>query len=321
MMIISERKYEEVMKTRVEPYLKKIREDYFFNGEDGAELHSAAFVVKNPKAVIVISHGFSESAEKYSELAYYFTTLGYSVYIPEHRGHGRSHRENDKFSVVHTESFNSYVNDFNAFMKAIIEPLGLDCYLFAHSMGGAIGALYMEEYPEKIKKAVLSSPMIAPKRGFLSLNSAKNISGFMKFKGKGNKALIVGSSLKKTEPAIKRSASSVKRSDYYGIKRKRSLYLRTNAPSFSWSYEALGVTAKILNPRKLKEISSEVLLLQAGRDKWVLNEPQTEFIKGIKNGKLIRFSNSRHEIYRESNPTLKKYMSVIMRFYDKGEDE
>lgn len=32
--------------------------------------------------------------------------------------------------------------------------------LFAHSMGGCVGALYLEKYPETFKKAVLSSPMM-----------------------------------------------------------------------------------------------------------------------------------------------------------------
>ena len=45
-----------------------------------------------PKGVVVISHGFTESAVKYDEVAYYFLKEGYHVYIPEHCGHGRSYR-------------------------------------------------------------------------------------------------------------------------------------------------------------------------------------------------------------------------------------
>ena len=33
-------------------------------------------------------------------------------------------------------------------------------YLYGHSMGGAIAALYLEKHPEVFTKAVLSSPMI-----------------------------------------------------------------------------------------------------------------------------------------------------------------
>ena len=34
-----------------------------------------------PKGVVVISHGFTESAVKYDEVAYYFLKEGYHVYI------------------------------------------------------------------------------------------------------------------------------------------------------------------------------------------------------------------------------------------------
>ena len=42
------------------------------------------------RGVVVISHGFTEFARKYSEMAWYFLLSGYSVCILEHRGHGHS---------------------------------------------------------------------------------------------------------------------------------------------------------------------------------------------------------------------------------------
>lgn len=38
------------------------------------------------RGVVVISHGFTEFARKYSEMAWYFLLSGYSVCILEHRG-------------------------------------------------------------------------------------------------------------------------------------------------------------------------------------------------------------------------------------------
>ena len=42
------------------------------------------------RGAIVISHGFTEFAEKYDELVWYFLLAGYSVCVLEHRGHGKS---------------------------------------------------------------------------------------------------------------------------------------------------------------------------------------------------------------------------------------
>lgn len=60
--------------------------------EDGA---SAAF-----RGAIVISHGFTEFARKYSEMAWYFLLAGYSVCILEHRGHGHSAHDVSNPSLV-----------------------------------------------------------------------------------------------------------------------------------------------------------------------------------------------------------------------------
>ncbi len=38
------------------------------------------------------------------------------------------------------------------------------CGVYCHSMGGGIGAAVMEHYPSLFDKAVLSAPMIAPRR-------------------------------------------------------------------------------------------------------------------------------------------------------------
>ena len=52
------------------------------------------------RGVVVISHGFTEFARKYSEMAWYFLLAGYSVCILEHRGHGHSVHDVDNPSLV-----------------------------------------------------------------------------------------------------------------------------------------------------------------------------------------------------------------------------
>ena len=48
-------------------------------------------------------------------------------------------------------------------------------FLFAHSMGGAIGADFLEEYPEYFNSAILSAPMFQVNTGicFLHIQSGK----------------------------------------------------------------------------------------------------------------------------------------------------
>lgn len=101
MQIIHENEYEEIMKNIVTPYLLSHRRELYVPGADypfrneskriTGKIHMLQYLsdIDMPKGVVVISHGFTESAVKYDEVAYYFLKEGYHVYIPEHCGHGR----------------------------------------------------------------------------------------------------------------------------------------------------------------------------------------------------------------------------------------
>ena len=58
-----------------------------------------------------------EFAEKYNEVAYRFLQEGYSVYVPEHRGHGYSGREVDDPELVHVQSYDRYVTDLRGLWR------------------------------------------------------------------------------------------------------------------------------------------------------------------------------------------------------------
>ena len=116
MQIIHENEYEETMKNIVTPYLLSHRRELYVPGADypfrneskriTGKIHMLQYLsdIDMPKGVVVISHGFTESAVKYDEVAYYFLKEGYHVYIPEHCGHGRSYRLTADPSLVHIDT-------------------------------------------------------------------------------------------------------------------------------------------------------------------------------------------------------------------------
>lgn len=122
MQIIHETEYEETMKNTVEPYLSARRRELYVPGADypfrnenkriTGKIHMLQYLSDAPKGVVVISHGFTESAAKYDEVAYYFLKEGYHVYIPEHCGHGRSYRLTADPFLVHIDTWRRYVRDF-----------------------------------------------------------------------------------------------------------------------------------------------------------------------------------------------------------------
>ena len=86
---------EDIIK-EVERKLNVKKESGYFKGCNNISIYYEKFIVENEKGSIVISHGFTECLEKFTELIYYFTEMGYSVYGLEHRGHGRSSNLNLK---------------------------------------------------------------------------------------------------------------------------------------------------------------------------------------------------------------------------------
>ena len=82
---------------------------------------------------------------------------GYSVYMNEHRGHGYSDGKTSDCGMVTINDFNTYVYDLHKFVEEVvhIKEKGNSLYLYAHSMGGGIAAMYLEKYPADFCKAVL----------------------------------------------------------------------------------------------------------------------------------------------------------------------
>ena len=153
------------MAETVEPYLKEHGEKGYLKMEDGMSIAYRRYFLPDAGKCVVISHGFCEFAEKYNEVAYRFLQAGYSVYVPEHRGHGYSGREVDGPELVHVQSYDSYAADLAQFVETVVSPGEEHRIVFAHSMGGAIAILALERYPRLFEVAVLSAPMCAMQTG------------------------------------------------------------------------------------------------------------------------------------------------------------
>ena len=104
-IIIDERNYVSAMDEKVIPYLTERRKIFFLEREAGKKLYCVSYRADTPRGVILISHGFTETAEKYLEPVYYFLKMNFHVFCVEHCGHGRSYRLADDLSLVHTDSF------------------------------------------------------------------------------------------------------------------------------------------------------------------------------------------------------------------------
>lgn len=147
-------------------------EKFYRSGEEGtfegAKRVSIRYMVfrqdGRERGAVMVSSGRTESALKYKELVFDLYRNGYTVYIHDHRGQGLSGRMTGDREMGHVDRFLDYVEDMHAFYEMKVRPSGHQkLYLLAHSMGGAIGMSFLQEYPEVFDAAVFSSPMLGLK--------------------------------------------------------------------------------------------------------------------------------------------------------------
>lgn len=160
---IGEEDYLEKLDSEIRPYLNARRTDGDFKSFDGLNLHYIIARADEEKAAITIFHGKGEFFEKLEELVYVFVKNGFTVFFLEQRGFGRSDRLTAEHDKIHVNSFDDYVRDhWDFFWKVVMKEAKSDIkFMYAHSMGGLVGARFLEVHPQCYRAAVLSSPMLA----------------------------------------------------------------------------------------------------------------------------------------------------------------
>jgi lysophospholipase len=299
---------------KVKEKLSLLKVKGYFKGTRGIKIYYEKFIKRSSKGKIVISHGLAECIEKYTEIIYYFLNEGYSVYIWEHRGHGRSGSLGKKdFTQINVEKFDYYVEDLKKFIDEIVLKED-NLYLFSHSMGGTIGAKFIEEYPGYFKKAILSSPMLEIVAGdmpnFLVKFGARITAKF----GKGDEFIVPNQVFDGYYDFYLAKTSDENRyRNYFNdiLKNKR---VQRGGASYNWLKESVNVIDEVLKKENLEKIDIPILILQAGKDALVGDRGHKIFKEGCENCNIIRFEKGKHELYLEKDDLLFSYMDNIFKF-------
>ncbi len=315
---IDEKNYKNSILNKVEPYLEKYKKTGYCNPKKDIYIYYEHYINYNSSKVVVISHGFTGFGAKYTETIYYFLKKGYSVFIMDHRGHGNSTREVDDLSLVHIDDFDYYVEDFAFFVKTVVKPIikEKECILYAHSMGGAIGARVLQKYPNLFDKAILSSPMMEPSIGYPKI-LIKIITRLMIFLGKGKDYVFTHHSYDGIRDYNKFSSTSEVRFNSIFDKIQNNNRYQTYGGSFKWVQQSLNVTDQILKIKNLEKIKIPVLVFQAERDTLVEASGIYKFVNNVPSSKLIFVPKSKHELFSAKNKILIPYFNSIFKFINK----
>ena len=142
-------------------------QEHTIEAADGINLFSERWLPDgDPKFVVVVAHGGAEHVGRYAGMAKRWNAAGGLVIGADHRGQGKS--EGSKGHVDHFETFardlRTVIDKTAADLPASSRPDALPWFLFAHSMGGLIGLVYLLDHEQAVplRGAMISAPLIEP---------------------------------------------------------------------------------------------------------------------------------------------------------------
>ena len=314
--LIATDQYQETMDSVVFPFLKERETRHDLNGKDGSPLYCVSYHADDPAATILLLHGFTENALKYSELIYSLLQNHFSVLTYDQRGHGRSGRTPgiSDSSVTHVNRFADYVDDLSVVCDRVLSGMPEPHMIFSHSMGGAVASLFLETRPEVFSAAVLCAPMIAPNTG-APAPVANLVCRAGCLLGRGKHRPFFLKPYSGPEDFDTSCATDPVRFSWYDRIKAARPEFRNSVPTYRWTVEAIGVTKQILSPGAPERIACPVLLTAADKDFSVMPEPQKKFIARVPKGRYMFFRNSRHEIFRSTNDVLFPWWHEVLSFF------
>jgi alpha-beta hydrolase superfamily lysophospholipase len=124
--------------------------------KDGLDLATYSWKVADPKAILVLTHGYNDHANRYVHVAQALNAAGYSLYSYDIRGHGKSGGQRG-----HTPSFDTLLDDLQMVVEdAHRDAPGKKVFVYGHSMGGNITLNYAIRRPEGLSGVIATSPWL-----------------------------------------------------------------------------------------------------------------------------------------------------------------
>lgn len=124
---------------------------------DGLDLRVLIMKPKGKaKGIVQISHGMAEYKERYIPFMEFLNTKGYIAVIHDHRGHGKSVKNELLYGYFYDDKAKGIVEDLHQITLYIKEKFSkLPIYLLGHSMGSMVARKYIQKYDKDINKLIL----------------------------------------------------------------------------------------------------------------------------------------------------------------------
>jgi len=133
------------------------RGDGRLDGAAGVRLYRRWWRAEEPRAALLLVHGYGEHCGRYAAVGHWFAARGFAVHAYDHRGHGKSGGR-----VCHVDHFDEYLDDLARMLDAVRESEpGRPVFLVGHSMGGLLTCAFLRERHPDVAGAVTSGAALA----------------------------------------------------------------------------------------------------------------------------------------------------------------
>lgn len=300
----------------IEARLEACRNSGFFDAFDGKKIYYEYYLAEGSHASVIIVHGLSEFSRKYYEMATYFLNQGYNVFLFDQRCHGFSDRLTDQIDLIHVDRFSDYVADLERYIDTVVLPTEQKpLYIYSHSMGGAVTALYLAKHPGMIQKAVLLAPLVEPQVGKVSPTAAR-ISIRISVILRGAKKKFPFSQEFKPDHPHRPSAEPSKNRFYHNLNMRRNEPRYRSTPmTLGWIDQALRLKSILLSPSVAGAIQTPMLLLSAERDSVVVNKAQRQFADRCPACHMEVMADTNHSLLTGSLETMTTVITRTLDFY------
>ena len=311
---IGEEDFAQQYKSLVRPYYKSGDFGYF-TGIGGVKIAYAAYERPDERGALVILSGKSGAHVHYAEFIYDVRDWGYSVYVMDHRGMGFSGRMLEDPQKTHVQNFANYVKDAKTFVDTVVQRTPHErLFLFAHSMGAAVAALYLEQFDHDFSAAVFNCPMFGLNTGATPEAAVGFLTSLLRLFGQGAE-YAPGQGpwqlVNFEENALTHSQVRYRRWEENDIGENPEI--TPGGVTNSWASQCIRHARKAW--RKAGEIQIPVLILQADDDAFVTTTGQNRFCKRAPNCTKVVFPGSRHILFIESDPVRNQMLARVQEFF------
>lgn len=305
----------------VQPFWQDQVQVHHLRRPDGVLLHWYLHRPLQAKAVVFICPGRIEAALKYQELVWQLAQENYAVVVVDHRGQGFSDRLSNNPHHGHVDQFQDFVDDLDAVIQHATQYVAeLPQYLLAHSMGGAIAALYLAQHEHRIEKAVLSSPMLGIQTGrtpkWLAQSIAIGGALLNRVISPRTPWYFVGMEDYRYVPFDENELThSEARYQMFRDAYENNPDIQLGGPTFNWIAQAFAAIRAA--HQQADRIHVPLLILQSGADSVVDNQGQNAFFAKLPNtnSRLQTIDGARHELFIEADRYRQPALAALLHWF------